>query len=172
MPRTPTRGGTPPFIIPTKLLADFLEPHIQELEHRMTSSNDDDNPLGSGAIKQIALRASQFVDDLNVEAALRRLYSIRYGEGQRTHTELADAFLMAIGIHIEDTSLPTLPGTYAGAREMVDVWAPNLDDLERERLSERLYRFSNGFLSGLYDIPTRKQRAEARAEAARELVAA
>ena len=142
--RTPgTRGGTPAFLIPAALLADVLEPEIERLNQQL------DSDQLQGAVDAIASRASTILGDVGPEAVVRRLYSVRHGQSRAVHTEIADAMLLALDIKINDTNLPTLAGTKAGAREMVDVWAPEYEGVEAERLANTLMHFCKGFLEGL-----------------------
>lgn len=146
------RNGTPAFIVPARLLADTLEPLIAKLNHELGAQEDQNNLNANadqaGAVTAIAARASVILGNVKPEAVPRRLWAIRYGEGWRTSTEIADALLLALDVNIEDTTLPTFPGTMAGSMEMVDTWAPELNELEARIVAGKMRRFCEGFLLG------------------------
>jgi hypothetical protein len=137
------RGGTPDFLIPARLLAELLEPAIDKLDKEI------DDLTEVGGRTALSARAASILGDVGEEAVYRRLYSIRRHECRGVHTEIADALLMAADINIADTTLPTLPGTTAGAREMVAVWAPEIEGDEADELALSMLHLATGFLKGL-----------------------
>lgn len=148
------RNGTPPFAVPSFLLADVLNEQLTRINIELNGHpDDDDDPDGGGAIAAISSRVSRQLGNITVESVPRRVWSIRRGETVRTSTEMADALLLACDIHIEDTKLPTLPCTTDAALEMANVWAPRLSKLERRRLAKQLYSFSKGFFDGISAEP-------------------
>jgi hypothetical protein len=162
------RDGTPPFYIPTGLLGPYINPLIEQLDAELET-----DPVGNrraakgGGVTAVGTRAAGILGDVQPEAFFRRLWSIRTCESTRTHTELADAILMALGVMIEDTDLPTFPGTLSGAKEMVEVWG---DGTEEPGFARQLLHFCTGFSKALiYDL---EDLAPATEEREPELVAA
>ena len=157
------RGGTPDFLIPAALLAPYLEEGIERLNQEVDSLE------GLGGRTALSARAAAILGDVGEEAVYRRLYAVRNGGCRAVHTEIADAMLLAIDVAIGDTDLPTLAGTKAGAREMIEVWAPEVEGVEAERLASTMLHFCNGLLEGL---STDLDELAPVAEPERELVAA
>lgn len=142
------------FVVPTKLLREELLTHAQKLaneanysgEARNTASKlkgryeyaggkgHDDSSLesdtldGSGWKTLLAARAHVFMPEVKPEAMTRRLYSVLKGEFETTHVHIADVLLLACGVHIEDTDIPTLPWAARAARERVDLHCEDFGD--------------------------------------------
>lgn len=142
------RDGTHLFYIPTALLAEAIEPLIGALDSALRSDHAGNRWDGAGgALNITADRAAKQLGDVKRGALQKRLWAIRNTESSKTHTEIADAILLALDTMIEDTALPTLPGTLKGALEMQNVWG---DGTEPAGFARTMLHFCAGFTKGLH----------------------
>lgn len=151
---TPGRTGTD-FLVATGPLADILQPEIDKLSKTCSVVGNRRNEE-EGGLAIICERASLSLPNTSSEAVIRRMYDIQHGKSRTTSTELADALLMAVDLHIEDQpTLATLPGGKESAREMVMIHFENtgeaFDEIDVLRLSGALLSFARGYVADCKD---------------------
>ena len=156
------------FVVPTKMLRAEILSHARAIAHsashstagtgksNMTGSfafiagksHSDTENLdeldGSGWKRVVAERAHVFIGRGQPTALKKRLWSILTLEYPTTEVELADAFLMACDVNIEETDIPTLAWTLLAAREQVDIHCEDyecqVDEATKKLASRKIMR--------------------------------
>jgi hypothetical protein len=133
------------FVVPTKMLkaeilrhalklateanyagADGSKSHMgRDYEYKAGKNHEKSSSTtrleNSGWKRLLAERVHAYMPHVSANAPVRRLYAILVEEHPTTHVTIADAFLLACGVQIEDTDIPTLPWTLLSANEWIDM---------------------------------------------------
>lgn len=140
------------FVTPTSWLARELEPAIKRLDAETGLTKNMENVGGVDRMAQAAARTYLTArgERATATSLIRRIHIIRKHSSITTRIELADALLLAAGIHLEETDLPTLPAGRAAAVEMVNVYnevrETPMPELETHALAASLLAFATGFV--------------------------
>jgi len=127
-------------IVPTSQLRDEILRHVSQLA---TSSKSTpwlaNSPYPDEGWKDYLSHRTAAILNVRYEAVIRRLYGIMRGETVATKADIADALMLACGLHLDyDTSIQTFPGNIKDAREYVAIRAEARGiELSRARLEQR-----------------------------------
>ena len=88
-----------------------------------------------------------YIAGCNQVAAERRVYSTCIGYALLNDLAIADAMLLALDIHMDDTDLPVFPSNKKGADILIECYAEDWTDAEKKELRHCLLRFTHGYVT-------------------------
>lgn len=141
------KGGN---VVPTVFFAPELERILTKLETELADRSN--GQPGQTGIEMLAQRLAA-ANGNNPERYVRRIYDWRHCLTNAVPADTVDRIYVAVGeTHTEPSvPIPELPGNIRAAREMVEVWCPELNAEEAEALATKMLHISQGMCWG-WDI--------------------
>lgn len=151
------KGGDE-LVVETSEAAKILDRYTDEYEASLTPIGSQENANGSGVIDIAAERAAR-VRGCSPDAAKRRFWAIRKEESTNVSLDWYEAFLIALDTSLSETEeIPIFPAGRIAARDMIEVRAEELSEIEQHQLARSLWNFTRGYMSAV--LHEKKQEQE------------